>query len=399
MDDMPTAPPPSDPKACERHAPKDRRAVIHVGPPKTGTTHTQDWIVHNVDRLRAKGWAWPAPLPARMNRTYQRGSSALWGHTKDAIGLPLSLCGTVWKEVKGPRGPHLKPFVRDTNGAKVVQQRWQEHFAHAAKAARNLLVSSEMFSLMALNNTSCEGPKPWLLLRRMLQAAGFNSFTVVTMVRTPLVSWLRSSYNQLASQGKALKKFSQYATANYLSRSLSSYFHKAFAFARAAGFDVQVVDLAGTAEAGLDETDVLACEVLGIKCSGGRWPYPALPNLRGNVRGSTLDNLPIVPLAWELYKQQHSECGNTSLPPLHGPHSDASLAKAIDESAREDCTDFQDLEAYGQQYLSTLLDNACVLHRSARVASGVNATYCQVDPAMAAATPKVQQAFSELCKR
>ena len=61
------------------------------------------------------------------------------------------------------------------------------------------------------------------------------------------------------------------------------------AAARSAGFHAQVVSLSGAAEAGTDETDVLACEVLGIRCDIDRhWPYPAMSSNASNSRGSLL---------------------------------------------------------------------------------------------------------------
>ena len=359
---------------------RERRVVVHIGPGKTGTTHTQWWLEKNADRLLTHGWAWP--------RDSVRNSSQVWLSYNGHHDLAPSLCDCHPKQMSGPLGHFTDWFAPDAKAARGIREKWQARFHRAAKEAPNLIVSSEHLGGLRVSElASCANM--WARMRKMLQSAGFTSFTVVATLREPLVAWMRSSYNQAYQGSQKAWRLSQpqlfSPTWEKLRATLNQDYAGNLAAARAAGFHAQVVDLGGAAEAGTDQTDVLACEVLGIRCDVDRhWPYPAMSSGASNSRESAPDNTPIVALAWKLH------CQNRSLPPMK---SLLSLGRAVN-SIRTNCTDYRDLEMRGSALLDEILHDVCVRpHRAPTAApEDTSLIICHAEPAELALLPIFQRA-------
>jgi hypothetical protein len=150
--------------------------VIHIGPPKTGTTYIQSWVHGNAPRLLSYGWAWP------------RLKDGTWLDFKDVNPWPSALCGKVMSRVAGPLGEYVD-FVADRAKADTLVAKIRALIQHAAAAAPNVIVSAEGFAVRCCGE--CKRA-----LRRMLAEAGIESATVLAMLRTPLIHWARSNYNQ-----------------------------------------------------------------------------------------------------------------------------------------------------------------------------------------------------------
>jgi len=364
-----------------------RRAVVHIGPPKTGTTHTQTWISGNAARLMGHGWAWP-----RANAT---GDRFLDG--KGANFLPNALCGTVSKYVSTAFGKTQK-WVPDERGSQEIVDGFSALLKRAGSEARNILFSNERFGV---SSYCAEGKEK---LRSMLAEAGAEKATVVLMFRTPLVAWARSGYNQQhearAHIAKSLanpRLFSDEVT--YLLRFLTLGMAQVFRDWRAAGFEVEVVSLAGAKQAGLDETDVLACEVLGIDCSNsnGTWPHPAVKE-DSNDRPDTPDAVGAVSAAWKYYQDSHPKCLNASVSVDTIVQLSTKLASVIPEdSPLYNCTDYAALEASAREKTEAMLAGECVHRHVPPPATPPSLRYCEMKPERLAAGPNTMEEFARVC--
>ena len=359
-----------------------RRAVVHIGPPKTGTSHTQAWIVENAARLMEHGWAWP------------RSENGHFVEAKGLLALADTLCGRV--SVWNSRDP-------DSRDPSTVLNKYSTLLRRAGTEGRNILISNEVLGVTRV--LSAEGKKT---LRRILAHAGIENATVVAMLRTPLVEWYRSNYNQhydgprMPFHLKQAQPFSSTAK-KYMFDQVNE--HIDLRGWEAAGFDVQMVSLEGVERAGLDETDVLACEVLGIDCgSDGKWPY-GRPHTGENQRPGHPVMMGSLAAAWNIYAEQHRNCSRAS--ERHHAKTLVQLSAKITSAMpmpnasniMYDCTDYTDMEASARQALEAKLDKegVCVRHRVPPPVEPPSLRYCELNPARLANTHEVKMQFDEIC--
>ena len=146
------------------------RVVIHVGPPKTGSSHTQAWLFGHARALQQEGWGSPRDRPTGEAYLRPKSTAAL---------LPFALCGDVMGTRTGPLGQY-QTRARDDAAAERILSAWRARLKRAASEAPNLVLSNELFFHMA-----CDGG--WQRFRQLLAEAGYAAATVVMMLRTPLV--------------------------------------------------------------------------------------------------------------------------------------------------------------------------------------------------------------------
>ena len=293
----------------------------------------------------------------------------------------------------GPLGQY-QTRARDDAAAERILSAWRARLKRAASEAPNLVLSNELFFHMA-----CDGG--WQRFRQLLAEAGYAAATVVMMLRTPLVEWALSLFNQIndAEASQALltpMQFSDFVGPHLANETL--YFRRTIAGWRNAGFRVIVVGLEGARQARLDETDVLACKVLRTKCTpDGRWPYPSATDTPNRGFGSPTA-ASAVAAAWQQYKQQHVcvESAQLSLETMR--QAAAQLANVSKASTRATCSDYGALEATKRRELEPVLQRACLLHPAPPPPPSLE--YCEVDPARLASMPppKVRAPFEACCQ-
>ena len=416
-------------------------AVIHVGPPKTGTSHLQDFFTNNLARLRTHGWSFPYLFGGGENGWCR---SALFHKNGYELNKLLNTGGfsRPGEKLEDEKAAHentskvadenaaLLAFFRHASSAPwwcpgldaatrqalrdakttddlaaVVKRWWAREFARVASGASgapNLLLSDEGFHTPAESYAAFFGPA--------LKAAGFARVTVVSMYRTPRVAFARSGFNQGYETYKArgylllppVLTFNERVDAMVEHRHLQA---RALlsAYSSSAGFDVVNVDLAGVAAAGLDEADVVACEVMGLPCTAeGKWPA-GTATVVTNARQSTPDRTAEVAAAYYRWQAGRAKCAL----PTHekiGAFFDA-LEKELGPlltAADEVCTDYTALETRALAKGEAVLDAAaCVLHRvEGRVpAPAEELTYCSLDPGRLAGRPDVVAVFARFCVR
>jgi len=297
------------------------RAVVHIGPPKTGSTALQQYMLNQSRHLFGYGWQWPRSMAtnttsmpssakfmkALVHALHNQSCYAEWGDRPDlAEGEQRSYrCAGTRSERAAIQG--LPP--------EAVLDKFSDVFAEIAAdpVAPNLVLSSEglgicygclIYNLSNTDRWSLEWDTTQTL-RAML--APFPEVTIVAVYRTPRIAAFHSYYTQEEFAANALRSyergekyprlfsewmfqvgFEQYhAHAGGIRRVLNHYVRS--------GFDVRVIASEGAARDGVEVWDVIICEVMQLPCTEqGTWlPVPAEP-AKSNVRHTDLD------LPWQL---------------------------------------------------------------------------------------------------
>ena len=283
--------------AC-KHAPPTRihaegpRAVVLIGPPKTGSTHIQHFLTANRQQLAERGWQWPrgvdgAPAGpksfanlagALANRTCQSGFATYAPRLLDAI---LGLC----------HGRSTERSVYSASPERVLAW-YRAEFRRIANnpSAPNLVLSAE--DLAYFDGHDATAVRVRSTLRRDLLAP-FHTVHMVMVYRQPRVTALYSVFGEdvdvadtfdfRSSEGVRAAFEARRPFSAWLQRVLDNgdMLHKppwsaslnigqlADAYT-SSGFRAIVINSAGAARDGLDVSDVVACEVLALGCQCGR---------------------------------------------------------------------------------------------------------------------------------
>ena len=139
---MPSGCPSLSPLVASTRGP---RAVILVGPPKTGSTHVQTWLEANAAELSARGWSWP--------RAVDGGTAGAKSFANLVGALSNRSCSpTIWKEAPTFRDAilglcHGRPSEVKAfgSGPARVRQIFRDEFRRIASDAHapNLVLSAE----------------------------------------------------------------------------------------------------------------------------------------------------------------------------------------------------------------------------------------------------------------
>ena len=199
------------------------KAVIHIGPNKTGSTHVQVFLSAYANELQNAGFSFPK----------HEGTGTFFG-PKDA---PKYFFGE----------------LRATHTANGLLGRY---LRSALDKGQNVLISETDFS-------SLHGEEEIGLLKSMLQ--GFV-ITIVIVYREPL-SHLQSEHNARYHSFRTLPSNGAFLLDGIRNREMlrwetmisewSSFFGES---------NIKIIDYYGVLEAGSDEAYVLVCEIAGVLC-------------------------------------------------------------------------------------------------------------------------------------
>lgn len=279
-----------------RNTTSPRRALVLVGPPKTGSSHVQAFLVANRDHLEKHGWTLPPAVDGRPadDKSFANLAGALANRSCSPhqwLGAPtltdaiLSLCHG--------RDAERRLFERRH---EEVLHRFEQSFARIAlSAAPNLVVSAEDLALF--DGADARSVEARRTLRRLLQP--FAEATVLIVYRTPRAPAVQSLFTEDLDWGydgvregahggmaawlyRRLHNASLLTTAPWSSSTRVARLADAYA---SSGFAIQIISSTGAARDGLDTTDVLACEVLGVPCTDGKAAWSAYRRARTDETG------------------------------------------------------------------------------------------------------------------
>lgn len=231
--------------------------VVHLGPSKTASSHTQAFLMANAEQLALNGWHWP-----RVNSS---GRSQPIG-VKAACCLAYALQGQRCEAAFAAQGIGCAD-------ADCVLRLWEASFRlmSASHERRNMVISSEC--LVALNASHVQRLLSWA-------APWFAQVSAVLVYRRPRSTHLVSHYSQVRREAHApTGSFSDWVVSAALNGSagyhgsVGELWHAASAWSRA-GVRLVIVDQAGATRRGRDITDVVACSVLNASASCdslGKW--------------------------------------------------------------------------------------------------------------------------------
>ena len=259
-----------------------RRAVVLVGPPKTGSSHLQAFLVSNRANLAAHGWQWPRGVDGQPGgpKSFANLVTALSGRTcsprmKDnaptLVDAIASLCHGRSSEIA---------VARSSPAASLLARYAKEFERVASSSAPNLVLSAEDFALFDGSDATSVGVRRQL--RELLSR--FEQVEAVVVFRTPRAPAMQSVYTEdldwgydgVAEGGRtslAAWLYSKLDEGTLLRRapwSSSLNIGRLSDAWNASGFSVRVISSAGARADGLDTTDVLACEILGLPCTRGK---------------------------------------------------------------------------------------------------------------------------------
>ena len=252
-------------------------------------------------------------------------------------------------------------------------------------------------------------------LAKQLRAAGFTRLTAVGMYRTPAVHYARSMYNELHAISDVtmspvgpvfLEAFDNVALDGMLQyrRLLLNATHHF----KSAGFDVQLVDLAGAAAEGLDEVDVVACQIMRLPCTrNGTWAAGTKTAVT-NTRQKEPDPRPQIAAAYYEWERNATRgvAGNVTCRPPRMPSAFFSMMTRVllpmlgkpAESSDYVCTDYAEQEKLALAADTSFLNSVCVLHRSAtpRITPTKDVTVCRLSPQLSLDV-RVRTVFARFC--
>ena len=159
-----------------------KRAVILIGPPKTGSTHIQGFLVANRDHLRKHGWQMPRGVDGAdaSKKSFANLAAALWNHSctgmwNRAPSLAtaiITLCHGRQNEQRVYRGPPERTLA--------IYAREFRRIA-ASRDAPNLVLSAEDLALFDGDDPGAVGARA--RLRQLLSP--FDEVEAVMVYRTP----------------------------------------------------------------------------------------------------------------------------------------------------------------------------------------------------------------------
>lgn len=258
------------------------RAVVLLGPPKTGSSHVQAFLANNQPYLEAHGWQWPRSVDGGRAgaKSYANLVTALagiscrttmWKNAPTLVDAIVSLCHGRSSEIAAYQKP-----------STTTLRKFRHEFERVAQTRRapNIVLSAEDLAYF-------DGDDPTSVrVRRSLRTllASFDDVTAVIVYRTPRVAAMQSTFTEELDWGwdgvetGARTPFSTWLFEKLHNGSLLQRppWSSALNLARLAdaysgsGFRIQIVSSSGAAEDGLDVTDVVACEILGVPCTHGK---------------------------------------------------------------------------------------------------------------------------------
>ena len=169
------------------------RAVVLIGPPKTGSTHLQGFLVANREHLLRHGWQWPRgrdgePAGAKSlanlaTALWKHSCHGMWNHAPSLATAIVTLCHGRASEQRLYRGPHAETLAY-----------YQREFARVAASshAPNLVISAEDLALFDGDGAADVAARA--ALRRLL--APFGSVEVVMVYRTPRAQAVQSVFTE-----------------------------------------------------------------------------------------------------------------------------------------------------------------------------------------------------------
>jgi len=153
------------------------RAMLHIGPHKTGTSHVQDGLARLFSGCDGP-WCWPSMKSGRARFPGKWFASLAAGLRSEARDEKVPY----W----GPRG--IAPF--GTSGEAVDYYRKKLHATAAGN--QSLVISSELFAMLAL--------MPGSVARLGACLSAYDQRVDVVVVFRSRVAHLRSWYSQIAGQ-------------------------------------------------------------------------------------------------------------------------------------------------------------------------------------------------------
>jgi len=300
-------------------------ALVHIGPPKTGSTHIQEFFSSNDDKFQEHGWNYPFLFGLECRPSQQIGnrtgnsiflesklglkrkngdelSKVLKYHSctgnvdgnrsclfakNDMDTLHNATAANSDARCKGLRGTARVHAVSDDGFYQAVTSWWKKEFSRIAKQAPtgsgNVLLSDECFAAGARGGFM---DAKAAFLGPALTSAGFTRRTALAMYRTPVVAMARSLYNQVHSQGHRADFLLAFDVEpmefrrqlyQYVRMQRDMYQQIVQEWSKA-GFDVVMIDLAGAASHWLDEADVVLCAC--FKTAGNPVPFELVSRLR-----------------------------------------------------------------------------------------------------------------------
>ena len=260
------------------------RAVVLVGPPKTGSTHVQSFLAANQDQLLKFGWQWPRAVDggragpksfANLVGALANSScrEEIWTDAPTVVDAVMKLChGT-----KGEKDAYQRQHTR-------VLDAFRREFQRIASAGLNLILSAEDLAYLDGDDAGAQHARN--LLRHDLLAPFGSRVTVAITYRTPRASALQSVYaedvewaaNGVRAASDALAPLSAWFAARLHSGALlrsppwsgsMNPGRLASAF-ETSGFRIAVISSAGVQRDGVDVTDAVACELLSTPCVRGK---------------------------------------------------------------------------------------------------------------------------------
>ena len=170
--------------------------------------------------------------------------------------------------------PKFEQGLRMLRSPLTVVRWYKEALSIAPRQARRLILSSELFSSNILSASGRQA----VALRSLLLCVGIQNVTAVFVERTPKIAKLLSEYHEL-HLGRFWRGFSELTTFDeFVDQQIRSQRvltppTQTLQTWIAAGFRLFLVSSENAEYNGLDETDVLACEVLGLPCLNHAWPF------------------------------------------------------------------------------------------------------------------------------
>ena len=399
-------------------------AVVHVGPPKTGTTHLQAFLGANNAAFLQHNWTYPYLFEAACRQLVQRNESKngrelhlmlefahdskdTWQFRGFRTQQAAFIQANVAKMVSQCSSLAHFNATNDQGRARLVRDWWARKFVSIPP--RNMIISDEGFG--ASHDLFAH------FLGKALRAAGFSKLIAVAMHRTPVLEMARSVYNQnFAGPGASYRLmdekryflFDHKLAAKYAAEALSQYNGIVHDYAKA-GFEVVLVDLAGSAAAGLDEADVVACQVMGMPCTAeGRWAGGSAHKEEGRY-SNTRAAVPILgPQLVAAFNRWRDASGTRCAPGMMTPNSTISFVQELERKVspllgehgqppQYRCQDYADIERAMQKQQDAMLARASrVLHRRTPRPVG-EMRFCSLNITHVIALPPVAHVFFEMC--
>ena len=379
------------------------RAVILIGPPKTGSTHLQVLLSRNQEFLKTLGWQWP--------REFGGAKAGPKGFANLATALSGQYCSPRYR-----RQPALYMSMvsmcrgRSFDDFRPVIEHFEREFrrVRASLTAPNLLLSTE--DLAFFDGASAVQAFARSKLREMLKP--FEQVDAVITFRTPRVKFLHSMFTEEVVEARqsglsapaASQTFTEWLVARLGANELletapysSGLNLKRMADAYASsGFGIVVMDMAAAECQEQSLEDILACRVLRLPCKHSPpahfdWPAP----VRGRTFSRDFDDLKhhasiIAPHVLRGYGCVAGEKASTSdTSKWAGDHMHGHALRSA--GARTRCSDLQALERLllplDKSFLRTYTNSTDCLPRVSTTTHRV----CELDLSSAATWTAIRQ--------